>query len=780
MSIFASDIVTSEISASVSETALDVFVYDTSQDSDGGEWRKRTQNTSWYNETLNTATRGNRREFPSTAVIIATQNNVYIYDGDDPSLPMWMRFDVNRIGYRESYMIWGTHHVVMKNGLLCTGSPTGVGFGNVFTEVNFIDESHVLRTTTGAWFGTKTIAQRNTGEQNRANGSGTNPDTSEGDIVANDIIDLAITAFPTSPIEESTGLPRPTIAMATGGGISILTDQQKSIFITSTKAVNDVHDVAFDREGRVYAGAQSSSSITDIYQFLRIQIPSQKTTTTNTYDDAAEATYYPRDTSGASFQNERPNFNAQYNDGVDENIRFIDTNKDGGIVGNPNGLSLFAEYYSTLQERGMVAFIGSDFNTGWMHGDCEAALLCDITTGNLTNTDLGLITNGDFSNGTTGWSSDQIFTVSGGGVASVQRNAGSTGQCYQTITTEVGRTYTVSVLVSAISNGFQVYKDTSSYQMSQGAVNTTGTHYWTFTATSTSTRLDFSAVQSGTATASFDNITISDGVADRSVNYRGLTVLGTVAKSAVATGAELVSYGPFSNGNHLFTEYSADLNFGTGDFSIMGWFYMTDTSTTGFIVDRASLITSGGGSRFAVYTENNQLKFYNFDNSAADEEATVITGLENQWVHFVCNRKSNGAQEIYINGVMKDNRVGTVRDVSNSVSSRMGVGSRFNQADGNNFTGSLALIRLSKSCPSADQIYKSYIDERAMFARNAACTLYGTSNSITGLCVDDVTETLYAGTSAGRSDFQGLVRINNTTTAVTTAISASNGFVAEQ
>ena len=29
--------------------------------------------------------------------------------------------------------------------------------------------------------------------------------------------------------------------------------------------------------------------------------------------------------------------------------------------------------------------------------------------------------------------------------------------------------------------------------MSQGAINSTGTHYWTFTATTTSTRLDFSA-----------------------------------------------------------------------------------------------------------------------------------------------------------------------------------------------------------------------------------------------------------------------------------------------
>ena len=63
--------------------------------------------------------------------------------------------------------------------------------------------------------------------------------------------------------------------------------------------------------------------------------------------------------------------------------------------------------------------------------------------------DLGLITNGDFSNGTTGWSNDATptFTVSGGGVASVDRNGGgATGQCYQTITTN-GQTYTVSVLV---------------------------------------------------------------------------------------------------------------------------------------------------------------------------------------------------------------------------------------------------------------------------------------------------------------------------------------------
>jgi trimeric autotransporter adhesin len=71
----------SAIATSKEVTAVDVFVYDTSLDSDGGAWRKRTQGTSWYNETLDTATRGSRREFPAVAVIVAESDKVTIYDG---------------------------------------------------------------------------------------------------------------------------------------------------------------------------------------------------------------------------------------------------------------------------------------------------------------------------------------------------------------------------------------------------------------------------------------------------------------------------------------------------------------------------------------------------------------------------------------------------------------------------------------------------------------------------------------------------------------------------
>ena len=95
-------------------------------------------------------------------------------------------------------------------------------------------------------------------------------------------------------------------------------------------------------------------------------------------------------------------------------------------------------------------------------------------------------------------------------------------------------------------------------------------------------------------------------------------------------------------------------------------------------------------------------------------------------------------------------------------------------------TGKLALFRYSKSAPSATQVKKMYEDEKFLFQENAACTLYGSSDAVTSLAHDKVTDRLHVGTSSGRSDFQGLLRINNTTTAVTTAISAHDEFIIEQ
>ena len=57
-----------KIKARTADTAVDIFVYDTRKDSDGGAWRKQCSTQSWFNEEPNTH-RGQRREFPSLAVI---------------------------------------------------------------------------------------------------------------------------------------------------------------------------------------------------------------------------------------------------------------------------------------------------------------------------------------------------------------------------------------------------------------------------------------------------------------------------------------------------------------------------------------------------------------------------------------------------------------------------------------------------------------------------------------------------------------------------------------
>jgi hypothetical protein len=96
------------------------------------------------------------------------------------------------------------------------------------------------------------------------------------------------------------------------------------------------------------------------------------------------------------------------------------------------------------------------------------------------------------------------------------------------------------------------------------------------------------------------------------------------------------------------------------------------------------------------------------------------------------------------------------------------------------FPGSLALLRVSATAPTAEQIAKIYNDEKVLFQPNAKATLTGNSDAVTALAHDPDTNLLHVGTSGGRSVFYGLRRVNETATAVTTAISAVDGLIVEQ
>jgi hypothetical protein len=141
--------------------------------------------------------------------------------------------------------------------------------------------------------------------------------------------------------------------------------------------------------------------------------------------------------------------------------------------------------------------------------------------------------------------------------------------------------------------------------------------------------------------------------------------------------------------------------------------------------------------------------------------------------------RKGGVMYIYIDSKL-DNSVSFSESFSNtSAPLYVGIHSYNNSFLRPLSDGGVALLRISATAPSEEQINKMYNDEKHLFATNAKATLYGTSDAVTALAYDDDTELLHVGTSAGRSVFQGLNRVDNTTDAVGATISASNGLVAE-
>jgi hypothetical protein len=145
--------------------------------------------------------------------------------------------------------------------------------------------------------------------------------------------------------------------------------------------------------------------------------------------------------------------------------------------------------------------------------------------------------------------------------------------------------------------------------------------------------------------------------------------------------------------------------------------------------------------------------------------------------------RKGGAMEFWMNGDLVQKVTGSNASASfdGGVTTQTMTISRFSANFDYDYTfDRMALLRISGSAPSAEQVKKMYEDEKVLFQENAKATLYGSSDAVTALGYDEDTELLHVGTSAGRSDFRGLRRINNTTTAVTTAISASDDLIAEQ
>jgi len=159
--------------------------------------------------------------------------------------------------------------------------------------------------------------------------------------------------------------------------------------------------------------------------------------------------------------------------------------------------------------------------------------------------------------------------------------------------------------------------------------------------------------------------------------------------------------------------------------------------------------------------------------AASQFNATTANGIiVSAWNHH-CMMSRNGLLEVYINGKFA-HRATSGHNGITETDLYIGKG-HYN----NDHSDGMSLFRISATIPSPQQIKEIYEAEKPLFQAGAQATLYGSSDAVTALAHDDDTNLLHVGTSSGRSVFQGLRRVENTTTAVGAAISASNGMVAE-
>ena len=661
-----------------------MFVYDTTNDSDGGQWRKKLTTQSWYTEELGTIWRGHRKEFPSLAVIVGTTSDeIIIYDGDDPNLPMYLRFAGNN-----SMLYEDPTCVTAINGCIYWGQ-TQYGLG----RYNLIGDT-MGRWRSGGSRGYKAPDRSIHGRI--ASSHGYNNDLRPFyniSLQANQILDVKVTATTDAPVDPDTGLPRPYIVVQTINGVNVIQDNG-----TSATGVNHGYgsslDIGIIPEQEAFLahhnGATSGQnldviSVRDQYRMKGVH-PS---------DFAAGGIYGARETDGRGNSNRVEPVHATNGGGVAvgryygyghnnyynppapfkwdswgsccKNLLW----KEGNIIaGTSNkGIVRIKEHFQHLQ-GGMKNWCNANVNTGWMHGDIHGCY-------------------GGGANGASG--------TTGGSIGDLSHEGNDAN----------------------ISGGDLTY-------------------------------------------------------------------------GPVATGAGLVGWSGFTNSKYARATQSHDLGNGAA-FCFMGWFKTTYTGAYQYI---CSVSKSDGSGRAGLSLDQSSGDPYFWDstNSSTDfRELGIGDVRDGQWHHIAgsMNYGSSATQKkFYVDGQLVKSASKGIINLSSCAVWNIGHYTS-NGSDVNySFGGQLALVKFSggtvadagNQVPTDEQMMQIYNEEKPLFNEGAQCNLYGGSSTVVAQDYDDSTGILHVGTSGGRSDFKGLLRINNTTTAVTTdgCLSAARGLIVEQ
>lgn len=706
-----------------STSIMTVRLYDTSRDSDGGAWRKRCQHTSWYNETLNTATRGKTKEFPAIALIVAETTKVTVYDMTDPTLPMWIVFNS---GASNALPLSNCSSITAQNGRIFVGQAAWL------IDVSFLADT-VTAYSTGSPLRYKgSISQRHSALAFM---------TISGPSIANNAVnDLAATVLPGAPIDPSTSLLTPTVAVATAGGVSVIKHDGTVVNSADTSAY---YYVALSGKVLVYSQAGRYTFVIDDVAALAAGWANGRAF------DYANAVNIPNMMGQASCQ-------------AIMSGRMFARGSAGGTNSTPGLVLAYDNPMATNQS--MVARVTSTYASGWQPGDIRGAWLASTTAETLSGAEL--VTNGGFDTDTV-WTKGTGWSISSG-VAT--KAAGAQSNLQQAVSAIIGKRYALTFTISGRTAGGVVpFVGADSYN-GGNYYSANGTYTIYLTCAQNAGQVVAGVVGDNLFVGSIDNVSIHLCDDDRSVKGKDIAVYGSMTKSAVATGADLVAYSGWSASNYEEQAYNSDLDFGTGDFAIFGWLLTSTSGVYQQVIDRrykSGSTAVGGGVALYLETNGSISVGVTDDGWATRDSQNSGTAFNDGVWHLVAMIVRSGKLELWVDS----RKLGEVAITAaalgvSQANALLRIGLSVDSAS--QFGGSLALWRATAYAPTAEQIRFIYEQERFLFQANAKCTLSG-SSVVQGLAYDPDTDQLYAATAAGTSILKGLVRVDARTNQVATS-----------
>ena len=756
-------------------TAVGAYIYDTSLDKDGGAWRYNCGHTSWEREdrttgvfyrdvtnlsaaqaagavagdyylpssgnfteltdgggTVSTYRAGSQR-FPAVALITIEADRIIIWDMSDATMWWALRSSStsNEVGVFRLLVSYAPLDITATMGVI--GFVTNIGSANNNNGWHFLDfagdKAGKRSGTTGSSGDVRPLVRY----------YDTAITTGNSQILVSTLVNcITSTVLPNAPLNTETGLPLVTTVVGTGGGLTILNGPKvaggppvegNAVDITYTGGTGIISQVAFREDGAlVYAG---DNTINGVWVHVRYSLPTSS---------LAEGSIVNQGTSDETY-----NANPAQSPSLDLGTAQTTKGLAGNAIARASQMNFILPNRATPTDGSQV-IMKEDSISPVMSGSTLGAWMASTDTNSISGTDL--VTNGTFDTDTTGWTAANNATLTApSGVLRVAYNGTSNAYANQILSgLTIGGVYKITVDITAVSGGttrvdLDQIIDGSGNVIAETASPASGEFY--FVATTTTPSIALYAM--GTTTyAEFDNISVQRVDADVSPNEKHLDVTGTLTRTAVATGSDLVGYSGFSVSNYVELPNIENYLTGFDDFTVSMW--IKDPGSFDTLADSRT-----AGNDGFVFLANAGVLRLTTTEGASTTSVNGSISISSGWKMVTGTVSNTGATlTTYVGGSFDATVTSTARDLSSMAGAlRFGL----NKSNANIMYASAALASLHDTALTAEQIATKYNIERFWFEPNAVISL--DSSVVRTVAYDKALKNYHVLTDTGHSVYDG-------------------------